>query len=155
MGYVYRGTKVLNARELLDVAKAQADDIIAAVKRQAIEEARIIYELAYDQAMAMADRDYASREEKAEDRAKAKAAIMNRVGRQRLTAAAIDVANGSVVNIKAADRLENIEYLIGQGCSVDEAINRSGYSSFSSFERAAYRHGRRDLVQYAKDKMAA
>lgn len=154
-GYTYRGVKVMTPKQLLEVAKAQADDIIAAAKIQALEEARIIHEIAYDQGMAMADRDYANREEQAADRARAKQAVMERIGRQRLNAASLDVAGSTPINTKPAHRLENVEYLISQGCSLDDALTRSGYSTFSAFERAAYRHGRRDLIHYAKEKTVA
>ncbi len=153
--YKYRGVKVHTARELLDIAKAQADDMIAAAKIQALEEARIIHEIAYDQGMALADRGYADRDAREADRARAKQAVLERVGRQRLNAASLDVAGSTPINTKPAHRLENVEYLISQGCSVDDALKRSGYNSFSTFERSAYRHGRRDLIQYAKEKTAA
>jgi len=153
-GYKYNGVKVHTAKELLDIAKSQADDIIAAAKLKALEEARIIHEIAYDQGMALADRDYASRDEATADRAIAKQKVMERIGRQRLNAASFDAAGSAPINIKPAHRLENVEYLISQGCSVDDALSRSGYSSFSTFERAAYRHGRRDLIHYAKEKAA-
>ena len=154
-GYKYRGVKVHTARELLEIAHAQADDIIAAAKIKALEEARIIHETAYDQAMALADRDYASRQEREADRAKAREAVLARVARQRLNAASFETAGGAPINIKPAHRLENVEYLISQGCSVDDALSRSGYNSMDSFKRAAYRHGRNDLIKYAQDKMVA
>lgn len=56
---------------------------------------------------------------------------------------------------KTADKLEDLEYLISAGCSVDDALKRSGYRALASFKRAALRHGRTDLIRHVSDRLAS
>ena len=156
MSYKYRGKKVMTPAEIEQQARAAAERII----EQAHEDAKIIRERAYDQAFVLAERDYKTPEEKAEDRARARAAVLNHHGDKRLRAAAFEVAANETAptHIKAAERLENVEFLLQMGCGTAEAISRSGYQSVGAFERSAYRHGRADLirtVKHAEDKAAA
>ncbi len=164
--YTYQGTKKLTPAQLLDMARAEAEDIIQAARTQAqviiadaeataIEQAKVTHELAYDQGLALAERFYASREERAADQQRAKDAILKRVGDRRLRAASFEVAGVPPMNIKPAHRLENVEYLVSAGCSVDEALNRSGYNSIDTFKRTARRHGRNDLVRYITERIAS
>ncbi|BCW78987.1 hypothetical protein [Arthrobacter sp. NicSoilC5] len=152
MGYRYRGDQPMTAEELLDMARAQAETIIAAAKLKAMQEARLIHELAYDQGLALAEREYARRDEREADRKLAKEAVLKRVAERRLKAAAFEVAGKLPKDAKATDRLENIEYLVNAGCTVDEALSRSGYHAVDSFKRAAYRHGRNDLVRFVSER---
>lgn len=138
-------------QEIVAAAKSEAATIIQEAKAAA----KIIQNLAYEQGMALAERSSTTPEEREADLARAKQAVSDRIGRQRLNAASYESAGHTPINIKPAHRLENVEYLISQGCPVPDALERSGYKSFSSFERAAYRHQRNDLVRTAKERFAA
>lgn len=57
--------------------------------------------------------------------------------------------------VPAEDRIADVEHLLSSGVIGDELVSRSGFNSFSSFEKFVYRQGRGDLAARAKGLEAA
>jgi hypothetical protein len=57
--------------------------------------------------------------------------------------------------VRPAHRLENAEFLLRAGCTVEDALARAGYSHIESFKRAAKRQGRQDLIEAVTERLAA
>jgi hypothetical protein len=155
MVYKYRGNVAEDAETILENAKAQAEAIILKAQEKAtriVTQARrdgmLIREKAHDQGMALADREYATPEEKEADRIKAKKAILTPFIESRIRAAAWEAGNIKAKDIRPRHRVENVEHLLSAGCGKGEAIRRAGFPSEQAFIRAAYRYGRKDLVAY-------
>ena len=62
--------------------------------------------------------------------------------------------------VRAKDKLENVEYLLGTGCPVEDALRRSGYEApefsraLGAFKKTAVRHGRQDLVRHVSERLS-
>lgn len=82
-------------------------------------------------------------------------------GEKKFTAAELlAMERAKAEAVKAKNKLENVEFLLGTGCPVEDALRRSGYETpefkraLDAFKKTAVRQGRQDLVRHVSERLS-